>query len=134
MSFSTRYRSINLGQKYENMFLSWLQKGHIPDNEVKFFDVVMIGYSADRLGLDKMLISCPITLKKMYSHYYFQEFLLGLTLTIKIGNGAWMPKVGQYPKITAHDDLLEIPLCDPSKAFSNWLLGEVRKAVSAKKV
>lgn len=131
MSFSNRFSSINLGHKYENMLARWLENANIPKSEDKFFDIVMIGYSVDPLGLDKIIINCPVSHKLNHSHYYFQEFILGLSLVIKVGKGSWMPLVGQYPKITAHKDFLEIPLCDPNKAFSNRLLEDLKKASNA---
>jgi len=132
MSFSSRFPSINLGRKYTNMLISWLKNGNIPEEEDKHFDIMMIGYSADEAGLDKIIISCPMNGKQNHSHYYFQEFLLGLTLTIKIGKGIWAPQIGKYPKITAQKDTLEVPLCDPTKAFSMRLLADVRKAIDIK--
>ena len=131
MSFSNRYPSIKLGRKYENMLVSWLKNAIIPKSEDKFYDIVMIGYSADPLGLDQIIINCPVSYKQNHSHYYLQEFILGLTLVIKVGNGSWMPQVGQHPKITAHKDLLQVPLCDPTKAFSKRLLGDIKKASDA---
>lgn len=116
LSYSTRTPDVRLGKIYSSKFAGWLESGLIPDSDSRLFEAILIGYAKCPFDSDRIFVPEPEGGKSDGAHFYFFH-LPGLMLSIKIGRGEWMEKVGRHPKVTHHADKLEIPLFDPAKAL-----------------
>ncbi len=122
--------STDLGSKYNEIFMSWIQDKQVPSDHDKYCRIEFFGCLEDKNKLHMYTQNQPVPYKQKRIHCYFL-YLFGFSVIIKIGqdisNNTLYPDI--IPQLTPDADHLNIPLLPFEKSPGFLAIKDLHKAI-----